>query len=239
MILHCAGPRLRDCTGRGVRIAVVDSGAVVGHPHLPSVASGACVVGETVTADYADRLGHGTAVAAAIHEKAPNAELIAVRVFCDQLTADAATLAHAIDWAADQGVRLINLSLGTPNIEHEVVLAKAVAHAHQRGALVVAALEAEGREMYPGAFAHECIVPVVEDAGLARDSIQTFWRGGRRVAAASPLPRPIPGVPPERNISGTSFAVANVTGTLALLLEDVRDAGRAVTRVWLDAHDCA
>ena len=35
-----------------------------------------------------------------------------------------------------------------------------------------------------------------------------FWR-------ASPYPRPIDGVPPERNLKGLSFAVANVTGLLA------------------------
>jgi hypothetical protein len=38
-------------------------------------------------------------------------------------------------------------------------------------------------------------------------------------ARASGLPRPIPGVPPERNLQGTSFAVANTTGMLALALE--------------------
>jgi hypothetical protein len=37
--------------------------------------------------------------------------------------------------------------------------------------------------------------------------------------AASGYPRPIPGVPPERNISGLSFAVANVTGFLARLMD--------------------
>jgi hypothetical protein len=37
---------------------------------------------------------------------------------------------------------------------------------------------------------------------------------------ASPFPRPIPGVPPERNLAGVSFAVANVTGFLARVLED-------------------
>jgi hypothetical protein len=37
--------------------------------------------------------------------------------------------------------------------------------------------------------------------------------------AAAGFPRPIPGVPVERNLSGISFAVANVTGFLARLLE--------------------
>jgi hypothetical protein len=40
---------------------------------------------------------------------------------------------------------------------------------------------------------------------------------------ASGFPRPIPGVPPERNLKGLSFAVANATGLLAVALEGERD----------------
>ena len=42
---------------------------------------------------------------------------------------------------------------------------------------------------------------------------------GTLAVSASPYPRPIPGVPLARNLNGISFAVANVTGVLALLLE--------------------
>jgi hypothetical protein len=43
---------------------------------------------------------------------------------------------------------------------------------------------------------------------------------GARIFSASGYPRPIPGVPPERNLSGISFAVANVTGFLARVVLD-------------------
>ncbi len=36
---------------------------------------------------------------------------------------------------------------------------------------------------------------------------------------ASPYPRPVPGVPPDRNLKGISFAVANMTGFVARVLE--------------------
>ena len=39
----------------------------------------------------------------------------------------------------------------------------------------------------------------------------------RLIARASGYPRPIPGVAPERNLKGISFAVANTTGLLCLL----------------------
>jgi subtilisin family serine protease len=76
-----------------VSVAIVDSGVSVPHPHLPSVAGGVTIDlrGEEHE-DYADRLGHGTAVAAAIHEKAPSAEIYAVRVFEENLATSVPTL---------------------------------------------------------------------------------------------------------------------------------------------------
>ena len=58
---------LRPATGQGVRIVIVDSGVHPSHPHVGGVAGGVSVSasGELGT-DYLDRLGHGTAVTAAI-----------------------------------------------------------------------------------------------------------------------------------------------------------------------------
>jgi subtilisin family serine protease len=59
-----------------VTVAVIDSGVNVPHPHLPGVAGGVALDLEGRESDeYVDVLGHGTAVAAAIHEKAPTAEI--------------------------------------------------------------------------------------------------------------------------------------------------------------------
>ena len=79
--------------------------------------------------DLTDRLGHGTAVAGAIHEKAPDAALLAVKVFDRSLKTSGRALVEAIRWAAGARVAIINLSLGTSNREHEVALAGAVADA--------------------------------------------------------------------------------------------------------------
>ena len=49
--------------------------------------------------DYVDRLGHGTAVAAAIREKAPDAEIFAVKVFDRELGATGEALVAACEWA--------------------------------------------------------------------------------------------------------------------------------------------
>ena len=47
---------LRGATGAGVRIAIIDSGVAVGHPHVGGVSAGTSLVGDDVN-DVADRLG--------------------------------------------------------------------------------------------------------------------------------------------------------------------------------------
>jgi hypothetical protein len=56
------------------------------------------------------------------------------------------------------------------------------------------------------------VIAVAPDPDCPRDTFR--FRDG--VYYASPYPRPIPGVPPERNLHGPSFAVANMTGLIAL-----------------------
>jgi subtilisin family serine protease len=204
-------------TGAGMRVAVVDSGVAEGHPHVGRVAGGIWLTADGDTPDYQDRIGHGTAVAAAIRERAPEAELLAVRVFGTRLATTADLLARAIEWSARAGAQLINLSLGTDNAAHEGRLAEAVEVAAACGALVVAAAPDGGRRWLPGALPG--VTGVVADAALPRDVVELRHTPLGAVLACSPLPRPIDGVPPERNLSGVSFAVAAATGFAALLLE--------------------
>ena len=207
-------------TGRGVRIAVVDSGVHANHPHVGGVSGGIAIgpAGE-LSDDFVDRLGHGTAVAAAIREKAPDSELLAVRVFDRTLTTTGQALVAAIEWSAQQRVQLINLSLGTSNQEHSPALGAAVAKAAEHGAIVVSAAPQEGVAWLPGGLPG--VVSVDVDWACPRDEgrVLSADAGGIRLSASG-YPRPIPGVPLEHNFSGLSFSVANVTGLLALLLED-------------------
>ena len=199
-----------------VRVAVVDSGVASGHTHVGEVAAGVSLV--PGVNDTTDRVGHGTAVAAAIREKAPNAELVPVKVFDRALKTDGASLAAAISWAAEHGCRLINLSLGTANSEHTELLQATVATATYNGALVVAAYESDGTIWLPGSLPR--VIGVVGSETLERSQVLVepgAPETGLRLRA-SIYPRPIPGVPRERNLHGVSFAVANVTGLLARFL---------------------
>ncbi len=171
-------------------------------------------------ADYGDHHGHGTAVAAAIRDKAPHADLLAVRVFERTLATSADVLARAIHWAADHGAQLINLSLGTPNEQRRPQLGDALQYASERGALVVAAATSDHGPMLPGALPGVVGVRLDESCGREELGVDDSDAGALTLAASG-YPRPIPGVPPERNLFGPSFAVANATGFLARLLQDL------------------
>ena len=198
-----------------VRIAIVDSGVHARHPHVNGVAGGVSITPDgREEPDYTDRLGHGTAVTAAIREKAPDAEIYAVKVFHDSLATRIESLVHALGWSEKNGMNLINLSLGTDNPQHEAVLRAAVDRLVGQGIKLIAAYEDSGVRWLPGSIAG--VVPVVLDWECARDEYRTSpLPDGRTLYHASGFPRPIPGVAPERNLKGISFAVANVTGLIA------------------------
>lgn len=222
-------------TGRGVSIAVIDSGAHPGHPHLGLLAGGIAFTPDgREHDDLTDRLGHGTAVTAAIQEKAPGARVRVARVFHDELATSARTLAKAIDWAGERGCRLANLSLGTPRQRRIEQLQPAVERAARAGTLVIAAFSHEGQLQFPGSLPGA--LGVCLDWDLPRHRVRVGRRDGRRVLYASGYPRPIPGVPPTRNLNGISFAVANATGMVALALELFPDArGRTEALAALEA----
>ena len=212
-----------------VRVAVIDSGIHASHPHVGGVAGGIAIDADgREHDDFVDRLGHGTAVAAAIREKAPDAHLFAVRVFDRSLSTGVATLVQALDWAARAGMHLANLSLGTARPEHAPLLRDAVDRAAARGVIVVAAHDDEGVRWLPGSLAG--VLPVQLDWTCPRDEFRYADFEGRTIFRASGYPRPIPGVPPERNLHGVSFAVANMSGFAARVR-----SGRATLDALVDA----
>jgi len=205
-------------TGRGVRVAIIDSGVHAEHPHVGGVAGGVAIDERGGQhEDWVDRLGHGTAIAAAIRERAPDAELFAVKVFDRALTTNIASLVDGIDWAARSGMHLVNLSLGTSREVHEDALRDAVARATAHGAIVVAACSDQDVRWLPGSLPG--VLPVEVDWTLPRDRYRAATIDGVTVFHASGFAREIPGVPPERNLHGVSLAVANMTGFAACAME--------------------
>lgn len=213
-------------TGRGLRVAVIDRGVHATHPHVGGDVAAGCGIDAAgrLGADAVDRLGHGTAVAAAIREKAPEVGIVPVKVFDRELRTTAEALVAAIDWAITAGVDLVNLSLGTANPAHRLPLGEALVRAARAGVPVVAAAEHDGVIWYPGSL--PLAVGVWLDWACPREEVRVAVADEgaiRRIRVhASGYPRPIPGVPPERNLKGISFAVANATGLLCRHLSSGR-----------------
>jgi subtilisin family serine protease len=201
-----------DATGRGLRVAVIDSGVNPRHPHISGVAGGVSILSpDQIEEDsFLDLLGHGTAVMAAVQEKAPEAEYFAVKLFHTALRTTAPLVIAAIEWAIAKRMDVVNLSLGTPNFACESQFREVVESAAARGTILVSAREANGQACLPGSL------PGVIGVNLDWDCPRTRYRYVQAESGAfyyaSGYPRALPGMPRERNLNGISFAVANMTG---------------------------
>lgn len=110
-------------TGKGVRVAVVDSGVEYDHPAVGDAVKGGVVVefDSRAKLNYrvkpdpqpADVSGHGTACAGIIHSLAPEAEIYSVRVLGRNMGGRAIQFAAGLDWAIENGMQVVNLSLST------------------------------------------------------------------------------------------------------------------------------
>jgi hypothetical protein len=208
-------------SGQGVKIAVIDSGVNIAHPHITAPVTRVNLGAPEEGASQDDTLGHGTAVMAAIQEKAPAAEYFAVKLFGASLRTTTERLLQAIDWAVANRMDVINLSLGTTRLEARSLFEDLVDRAWSNGSVLVSAREASPRTLLPGSLPQ--VIGVDVDWEIPRDLYRIATVGGGRTFFASGYPRSLPGVPPARNLNGISFAVANMTGFVARACEGLRE----------------
>jgi subtilisin family serine protease len=197
-------------TGRGIRVAVIDSGVNSAHPHIGPISGGVTIGDQVEEGIYIDLMGHGTAVMAAIQEKAPDAEYFAVRVFYSALRTSIDYLLRAIEWSIEQRVQVINLSLGTPNPVHASRFAPLIARAEESGTILVSARDASGTPALPGSLPG--VIGVSLDWDCPRESYHSKQTADGTEWYASGYPRDLPGLARARNLHGISFAVANMAG---------------------------
>jgi subtilisin len=117
-----------NSTGQGVRVAVVDSGVEYDHPALDDCVHAGVVVEYDLEAENliryeqdnqpADLSGHGTACAGIIHLIAPKAEIYSVRVLGSDMRGRAIQFAGGLDWAIENNMHVVNLSLSTSKDEY-------------------------------------------------------------------------------------------------------------------------
>jgi hypothetical protein len=113
-------------------------------------------------------------------------------------------------------MHLINLSLGTTNPDHRERLAAIVAQANTQGALLIASSPPERTDTFPAALPG--VIGVAGDDACAWGE-HYYIRDAPIPVRAHPRPRPIPGLPQERNFYGHSCAAAHIAGVLALWAE--------------------
>ncbi|WP_322516380.1 S8 family serine peptidase [Rhodopseudomonas palustris] len=209
--------------GRGIVVAVIDSGIDIGHPEL----SGAI-------ADSFDPLGrketphqHGTGIAGAIVARAkltggaPAAQILAIRAFSESKAGSQSSTSYLIlkslDYAAGHGARIVNMSFAGPR---DPLIARGVASAAARGIVMIAAAGNAGPKsppLYPAALPGVIAVSATSPG----DTLFAASNRGPQIALAAPgvdILLPAPGGKYEM-MTGTSFSAAFVSGIAALMME--------------------
>jgi subtilisin family serine protease len=208
-----------------VTIAVVDSGVQANHPDLAGrVLAGYDFVNND--ADASDDYGHGTAVAGVAAARgndgigtvgaAWNVAILPVKTMNSSGSGSHSAIANGINYSADRGARIINLSLG--GTASSRTLQNSVNYANGKGCILIAAAGNEGSStaVYPAAYNGVTAVSALNqadalasfssygsfvDISAPGESITTTWVNGSYVT-----------------ISGTSFSSPLVAGVAALAL---------------------
>ena len=151
--MRFAGSNLQ---GQGVRIAIIDSGIRKGDPRLFEADISGWKIQMSATNhallsdDFDDLNGHGTELAVHIHQLAPQAQLIGIRIMDNELRAAADLLVAGIETAHKiANADIILISFGTPNMGKAMMLREACAMAAESGAMIVASAHPQGSRSYP------------------------------------------------------------------------------------------
>jgi len=214
-------------TGAAVIVAVVDSGSGP-HPDLAeNLLAGRSFFGlvETPDGNDIDASGHGSHVAGIIASVAnngiggsgvaPNAKILPIKVLDQAGSGDARDVAAGVRYAADNGAKVINLSLG--GATESSSLSQAIAYANDKGALVVAAAGNGGaadKPKWPASLDLTIAVTAVDPANNAT----SFDQRGDYIDIAAPGANIVSTAKGDYvTLSGTSMAAGFVAGAAALL----------------------
>ncbi len=216
---------LKRGTGRGVKIAVLDSGIEAAHPLLNGLklADDLAVIEQrlqisVVPGQGRDVFGHGTAIAGIIRQVAPEAQIGSFRVLGEHLRSRTLIIREGVRQALERGYHILNCSFGCGREDQVLLYKDWIDQAYVQGRHIVAACNNEDfmKPEWPGHFPTVITVKftgceqpealfcrlghLVEFAARGQD-IEVAWMGGGK-----------------KKVTGSSFAAPHVAGLLARLL---------------------
>jgi subtilisin len=235
----------QGATGRGVKLAVLDTGIDLGHPDFAgrTIVTHSLVAGQTVD----DVRGHGTHCAGTAAGRparsgnvpyygvAPDADLHIVKVLNDSGAGRELDILAGMEWAIRQGCAVVSMSLGRavrPDERFDPLYEDVGRRALEAGTLVIAAAGNESDRRYgyiapvsapANAPSIMAVAAIGADGGIATFSCGETGGGavdvaGPGVGIFSSVPRPRL----YRSLQGTSMACPHVAGIAALWAETDR-----------------
>ncbi|WP_447006622.1 S8 family serine peptidase [Saccharothrix isguenensis] len=244
--LQAVGANLSSVTGKGIRVAVLDTGFTVAHPDFAgrTVVTQSFITGETVE----DAHGHGThCIGSAAGPRQPagggpgygvafEAEIYAGKVLSNSGFGSDSGILAGIEWAIANGCAVISMSLGAavrPGTPHSQIFEQAATRAMDKGTLIIAAAGNESKR--PGRVnpvGHPANCPSILSVGAidVERAIAPFSCGtvdtigqvdlvGPGVDVYSSWNSESSGLGMRKRISGTSMATPHVAGAAALIAE--------------------
>lgn len=228
-----------NLSGKGIKIAILDSGVDTSHPDL-KVNGGTCVLNLLYDSNlcknsYNDGNGHGTHVAGIIAAKdndigivgvAPNAEIYAIKALDAEGNGTTTTVMAGLKWAIENNMDIINMSLTTT--KEDLGIKALIDKAYEKGILIVAAAGNSGNNagntdtvQYPAKFSNVIAVSAVNRNNVRIPTSST----GNTVELAAPGFEIYSTYPTNlassgyAYLTGTSMAAPFVTGMAALYKE--------------------
>lgn len=214
----------RSATGRGVSVAIVDSGIDAEHPDLTGKVLDsveARLENKRIIFDPSasgDSAGHGTACAGIIAKIAANAELHSIKVLGSAGLGDGQAFLAGLEYCIKERYRVINLSLGTTKPQFFSPLHDLLDRAYQAGCIVVAAANNLPHPSFPSVFSSS-LISVIKSSET--DPLNFGFHFGEVIELTAP------GVNIRtawldkgyRTLTGNSFACPHIVGVIALILE--------------------
>jgi subtilisin family serine protease len=191
-------------TGKGIKVAVIDSGVDGDHPRVGGLAGSVAIEADgeaeagyrVVEGPHEDLVGHGTACAAIIRMLAPEAEIYSIRVLGANLKTKGAYFVAGIQWALDAQMNVANLSLSSRSDQWFGPLHDLADEAYFNNVMLVCAANNVPGPTYPSQYASVFSVAALE----GQDPFSIAYNPDPPVA------------------TGNSFAAPHIAGLVTLLL---------------------